>query len=72
MKTWRIVGIALACLGAFILIRGLNYGTQRSVMRVGDLQASVEEQRAVPSWVGGVAILGGLLLVGVGLRRQRA
>ena len=72
MKTWMLVGIALVCLGAFVLILGLRYGTQRSVMRVGDFQASIEGQRTVPAWVGGVAIVGGLLLVGVSVRRPRA
>jgi hypothetical protein len=66
-----IVGIVLAGLGAFILLRGLTYGSSRSVMRMGDLQASVEERRTVPPWVGGVAIVGGLILVGTSLRRRR-
>ena len=59
-----LAGILLAVLGAFIVFRGLSYGSGRSVVRVGDFQASVEEQRAIPTWVGGVAIVAGLLLVG--------
>lgn len=70
MKPQMIAGIVLAGLGAFIVLRGLNYGSGRSMMRVGDFQASVEERRAIPTWVGGVAIVGGLLLVGAGLRRR--
>jgi len=67
-----IVGIVLAGLGAFILLRGVSYGSQRSVLRVGDdFRASVEERRAIPTWVGGVAIVGGLLLVGAGMRGRR-
>lgn len=66
-----IAGIVIAGLGAFVVLRGLSYGSQREVMRVGDLQASVEVQRAIPTWVGGVAIVGGLLLVGAGLQRRR-
>jgi hypothetical protein len=72
MKIWMIAGIAIAGLGVFIMIRGLSYDSQRSVVRVGDFRASVEERRVVPAWVGGLAILGGLVLVGVGVRRQRA
>lgn len=71
MKPQMIMGILLATLGAFILIRGLTYGSSRSVMRVGDIQASVEERRAIPPWVGGMAFVGGLILVGTGVRRQR-
>lgn len=72
MKAKLITGVVCAGLGIFILVRGLNYGYQRSVMRVGEFQASVEEHRAIPPWVGAVAIAGGLLLVGAGLRSRRA
>lgn len=72
MKPQLIAGILLAVLGAFIVLRGLNYGTQRSVIRVGEFQTSVEERRAIPTWVGVVAIVGGLLLVGAGAKRGRA
>jgi drug/metabolite transporter (DMT)-like permease len=68
MKPQMVLGIVLAGVGAFIVLRGLNYGSDRSVMRVGEFSASVETRRAVPIWVGGVAIVGGLLLVGAGVR----
>lgn len=71
MKPQLIAGIILAGVGAFIVLRGVTYGSQRSVMRVGDLEASVEERRAIPTWVGGVAIVGGLVLVVAGVRRRR-
>jgi len=66
-----VVGILLATLGAIIVLRGLNYGSQHSGIQVGDFRASVETQRAIPTWVGGVAIVGGVLLVGTALRRRR-
>jgi drug/metabolite transporter (DMT)-like permease len=71
MKPQVIAGIVLVVLGALVLFTGgLSFGSQRSVMRVGDLQVSAEEQRVIPAWVGGVAIVGGLLLVGTGLRKR--
>ena len=72
MRPQLIVGILLAVLGAFIVFRGVHYGSQRSVIRVGDYQASMEAQRSIPTWVGGVAIVGGALLVGAGLRLRRS
>lgn len=71
MKPQVIIGIILAGLGVFILLRGLDYGSGRDSMRMGDFQVSVESRRSVPPWVGGVAIVGGLLLVGSGVRRRR-
>lgn len=70
MKPHMILGIVLVGVGVFIVLRGLNYGSERSVMRVGDFQASVETRRAIPVWAGGVAIVGGLLLVGASMRRR--
>jgi len=70
MKPQLIVGILLVVLGAFIMFRGVNYGSQRDVIQVGDVRASVEARRAIPTWVGGVAIVGGALLVGASLRRR--
>ena len=71
MKWQTIAGIVLAGLGVFIVLRGISYGSGRTTMRVGDFQASVEEQRAIPTWAGAVAIVGGLLLVGASVGRRR-
>lgn len=70
MKPQVIAGIVLMVLGAFIVFRGLSYGSQHSVIQVGDMKASVDAQRPVPTWIGGVALVGGALLVGAGLRRR--
>jgi hypothetical protein len=41
------------------------------MMRVGDLQASVTQERAVPLWVGVVAVAGGALMIGASLRGRK-
>ena len=71
MKPLAIAGIVLAALGAFILLKGLNYESSRSVMKGGDLKISAQEERAIPPWVGGVAVVGGVVLLGVGIMRRR-
>jgi len=72
MKPLMIAGIVLVVLGAFVVFRGgFSFGSQRSVLRVGDLEVSAEERRQVPDWVGGVAILGGIVLIGAGVQNRR-
>lgn len=44
---------------------------QGNILKVGDLQVTAEEHRLVPPWVGGVALVGGLVLIGVGVRGRR-
>jgi len=70
MKGLVLAGILVAALGIYILMRGLSVTTSDTLVEVGGLKASVEEKRAVPSWVGVAAIVGGLLLVGAGARKK--
>lgn len=70
MKGLSVVGLLIAALGVFILIKGLTYKKSDTVLDVGPLKASVEERKAIPEWVGVAAIVGGLVLVGAGARRK--
>lgn len=70
MKGLVLAGILVAALGVYILVRGLSVTTSDTLVEVGGLKASVEEKRAVPSWVGVAAIVGGLVLVGAGARKK--
>ncbi len=70
MKPLPMLGVALILLGAFVVFRGLTYKSRSNVVKIGDVQISAEERRTIPTWVGVVGIVGGLLLVaGVGRRR---
>jgi hypothetical protein len=70
MRPLSLVGILLLAIGAFIVFRGATYKDRDEVLKVGDLKASVEQKRAVPTWVGGVAIVAGLVLLAGGMRRR--
>jgi hypothetical protein len=72
MKPRVIVGIVLAGLGAFILLNGLSYRSRSNIISVGDLHASVSEQHAIPTWVGGLAIAAGVVLIATGVGGRRA
>jgi len=71
MKPLVLVGILLAAVGGFILVRGLTYTKNRSVLKVGGLEASVEERQTIPTWVGAVAVVGGLVLIGAGAGKRK-
>ena len=70
MRPISLLGMVLLVLGAFIVARGLTYSSREEVLRVGDVKASVESKRAVPTWAGGVAIVAGIALVVAGMRRR--
>ena len=70
MRPLSIVGILLLALGAFILFRGATYKSRDEVLKVGDVKASVTEKHAVPTWVGGVALVAGIVLLAGGMRRR--
>ncbi len=70
MRPLSLIGIVLLALGAFIIFRGASYKSKDEVLRVGDLKASVEEKHAVPTWVGGAAIVAGVVLLAAGMRRR--
>ena len=51
-------------------VQGLTYRSQSDVVKIGDLEISAEQRRSIPTWVGVVGIVDGLLLIaGVGRRR---
>lgn len=70
MRPTIVAGLVLLALGGFIALRGLRYTSDRSVIRVGEFEASLEERREVPIWVGVVAGAAGLVLLFAGSRRR--
>ena len=71
MKLLILVGIVAAVFGAYLLTRDA-YGSHRSTVTVGGFEASVQEQREFPKWVGVVSLAGGALLIGAGLRSRKS
>lgn len=70
MNPRALVGLLLLLFGGFVVFRGLTYQSRTNEVRIGDMRISAEERRAIPTWVGIAAIVGGVvLLAGVGRRR---
>lgn len=70
MRPLSLVGIALICVGAFLLIRGGTFSSRRDVLKVGDLKVTANEEQTIPPWVGGVAIIAGAVVVAAGMRQR--
>ena len=72
MKTATILGIALIMLGVVAFAyHGINYTTREKVIDLGPLQATVDTKQTLPlpPLVGGLALIGGVVLLVVGARR---
>lgn len=63
MRATLVLGILLLLAGGYILVQGFSVTTNREVLNVGPLQATVSEKKNVPTWVGGVGIAAGLVLI---------
>jgi len=66
-----LVGVVMLGFGVYILVHGMNYPSQKSVLKVGEFEATVEEQHNVPVWVGGLMTAAGLALIWVGAKPRR-
>jgi len=71
MRALQILGAVLVAAGLFLIIRPPSYPHQESVFKLGNLEATVQDRRTVPGWVGGVLLGAGCVLVIVGMKRLR-
>lgn len=72
MKTSTILGLALIILGVVAFAyQGITYTTREKVIDLGPLQATVDKKETIPlpPLVGGMALVGGMVLLVVGARR---
>jgi uncharacterized membrane protein len=72
MKPIIWVGILLIVLGGLALgYQGFNYTHQEKVLDLGPIHATAEKQErvSIPPILGGLALVGGIVLLGVGSRK---
>jgi hypothetical protein len=65
-----VAGILIAALGIAAFIGKLNFNHDKEVLKVGDLSATVQEEKTIPQWVGGIAVLVGAGFVVAGAMRK--
>jgi hypothetical protein len=73
MKSSVLIGIVLVVLGGLALAyQGFNYTHQEKVLDVGPIHATAEKHEHVyiPPLLGGLALVGGVVLLLVGVRKN--
>jgi len=73
MKPIMWVGILLVILGALSLAyQGFNYTHQEKILDVGPIHATAEEHDrvSIPPVLGGLALVGGIVLLVVGAKKS--
>ncbi len=73
MKPIMLIGLVLTVLGAGALVyQGFTYTSREKIIDIGPLQASADTQKTipVPPLVGGLAVVGGFVMVIMGSRKS--
>ncbi|MEP6883645.1 MAG: hypothetical protein ABJC66_02740 [Gammaproteobacteria bacterium] len=70
MRILQVVGAILIAAGLFVLVRGASYPSEKSVFKIGDVEAKVTQQHSVPPWAGAAALAAGVVLIVVGSRKS--
>jgi drug/metabolite transporter (DMT)-like permease len=70
MRASLIVGLILIVAGIFLILRPPHYSTQQSVLKLGDFEARVQQERTLPAWAGGAVLGAGVVLLGTALFKR--
>jgi hypothetical protein len=70
MRILQVVGALLIAGGLFVLIKSPSYSSDKSVFKIGDVEAKVAQEHAIPPWAGGAALAAGVVLIVVGARKS--
>lgn len=72
MKTYTLAGIILIVIGIVALAyQGITYTTREKVVDIGPIQVTADKTRTLPlpPIVGGVALVGGIVLLVMGKKK---
>jgi drug/metabolite transporter (DMT)-like permease len=70
MRILQILGAILIAGGLFVLIKAPSYSSEKSVFKVGDVEAKVSQEHAISPWAGGAALAVGVVLIVAGARKS--
>jgi hypothetical protein len=73
MKTYTLIGIILIVIGIIALAyQGITYTTREKVVDIGPIQMTADKTKTIPlpPIVGGIALVGGIVLLVVGGKKD--
>jgi len=70
MRVLQVVGAILILGGLYVLVNGASYSSDKSLLKIGGVEAKVSQDHAIPSWVGGAALAAGVVLIVIGFRKR--
>ena len=71
MKAALIIGLVLIAAGIFLIVRPPHYASEQSVFKIGNVEARMQQERALPGWVGGTVLGAGVILIGTALLKRQ-
>jgi hypothetical protein len=69
MRVLQIIGAILILGGLYVLIKSPSYSSEKSVLKIGEVEAKVSQEHAIPPWAGGAAVVAGVVLIVIGARK---
>jgi len=73
MKTYSVIGIILVAIGIIALAyQGITYTTREKVVDIGPIQINADKTKTIPlpPILGGIALVGGIVLLVAGGRKE--
>jgi hypothetical protein len=70
MRILQVLGVILIAGGLYVLIQGASYSSDKSLFKIGGVEAKVSQDHAIPPWAGGAALVAGVVLIVAGARKK--
>jgi hypothetical protein len=69
MRAVQVIGAVLIAAGLYILVKSPSYSSDKSLFKVGQVEAKIQQDHEIPPWAGGAALAAGVVLVVMGFRK---